>query len=267
MSNKILDRAWDADLPLSRKMVLIALADQANDRGESYPGLESLKRRCSMGMRTVYEALRELEDQGYISRSQLPGYQTLYQIHLDKLLQRDLLAPAKSAGVRHPQGCGERSPAPSRKTTPAAAAPIEATLTQATGSVSEAPTRAVIVSPTAAGMACRAMREAGCVHTNPADPNLLAALAEGLTGEVLAHYVRAAIQDRIRKPFAYAISAARGAYAKGATPINGSRNDRSSQPRESTTERARRLAREAEERDAGRAAFEHGDSNLVGSHG
>lgn len=110
----------------TRKMVLIALADQANDYGEAYPGIESLRRRCSMGLRTVYDSLAQLEVDGYLTRSQLPGKKALYSLNLDRLRQQDLLQPqpfkgaagagcgsrrgAGAAGVRTPQGAGNRKP-------------------------------------------------------------------------------------------------------------------------------------------------------------
>lgn len=104
MSTKVLDLAWDADLTLSRKMVLIALADQANDYGECYPGIKSLQKRCSMGLRTVYESLAALEADGLISREPLPGEKTLYRINIARLQQGDLLEGGAVAA-----GCGRRT--------------------------------------------------------------------------------------------------------------------------------------------------------------
>lgn len=138
MSTKMLDLAWDADLTLSRKMVLIALADQANDYGECYPGIETLRRRCSMGLRTVYEALAELEAEGLVSREQLPGQKTLYRISIHALQQGELaIGGAAAAGcgrrtVREPQGAAgaprrEPQDAGNRKRGGAAAAVHKAT--------------------------------------------------------------------------------------------------------------------------------------------
>lgn len=72
---------------------------------------------------------------------------------------------------------------------------------------------------TDAGRACRLMREAGCATTNPAHPDLLAALAEGCTPEELAATVAEAITGGIRKPFPWAISTARGRRAAGPRPM------------------------------------------------
>lgn len=72
---------------------------------------------------------------------------------------------------------------------------------------------------TAAGLACRLMREAGCGQTNPSHPDLIAALAEGVTPEALADTVREALAANVRKPFAYAITTARGRRADGARTV------------------------------------------------
>lgn len=74
-------------------------------------------------------------------------------------------------------------------------------------------------SGTEAGRACRLMGEAGCAGMNPSHPDLLAALAEGVTGESLADTVREGIANNIRKPFAWAITTARGRHADGARTV------------------------------------------------
>lgn len=61
-----------------------------------------------------------------------------------------------------------------------------------------------------AGRACLLMREAGCVTVNPGHPDLLAALAEGVTPEDLGHAAAEAVQLRKAKPFPWAIATARG---------------------------------------------------------
>lgn len=58
------------------------------------------------------------------------------------------------------------------------------------------------------------MRKAGCLQTNPGNPNLLAAIAEGISGETLAQYATLAVKTGKSNPFAYAIAAARGDRAQ-----------------------------------------------------
>jgi hypothetical protein len=78
---------------------------------------------------------------------------------------------------------------------------------------SEASTGSLAGKSTDAGRACRLMREAGCIHTNPSHPELVAAIAEGVTGEALADTVREGIEAGKKKPFAWAISTARSRHA------------------------------------------------------
>ncbi len=73
-----------------------------------------------------------------------------------------------------------------------------------------------------AGRACVLMRQAGCHSTNPSHPDLLAALAEGVTPQELADTVTEALSRSppVAKPFPWAIQAARSRKAAGATPTN-----------------------------------------------
>lgn len=74
-------------------------------------------------------------------------------------------------------------------------------------------------SPSAAGLACLLMRQAGCLQTNPSHLGLLAALSEGVTPQALADTAAEAIANGVQKPFAYAITTARGRQAEGARPV------------------------------------------------
>jgi hypothetical protein len=70
---------------------------------------------------------------------------------------------------------------------------------------------------TDAGRACLLLRQSGCARVNASHPDLLAALAEGVTPEAIRDaYV--ATPDA-RNPFAYAIATARGLHADGARSI------------------------------------------------
>jgi len=73
-----------------------------------------------------------------------------------------------------------------------------------------------------AGRACLLMRKAGCHSSNPSHPDLLAALAEGVTPETLGHTVAEGLarSPPITNPFPWAIRTARNRHAAGATPTN-----------------------------------------------
>jgi hypothetical protein len=79
---------------------------------------------------------------------------------------------------------------------------------------------------TAAGKAAKAMIQAGAPRANPSNPDLLAALAEGITAETLADTVREALRLKKYEPFTWAVATARSRHAEGPSPrpTGGTRN-------------------------------------------
>lgn len=80
-----------------------------------------------------------------------------------------------------------------------------------------------------AGQACLLMRRAGCHTTNPSHPDLLAAIAEGVTPQALADTAAEGLARAppVAKPFAWAITTARARHAEGpktVTSNNGTSN-------------------------------------------
>ena len=58
--------AWDADLEVTAKLVLLALADWANDDGLCWPSVAALVARTGVSDRTVQRTLRGLAEDGYV---------------------------------------------------------------------------------------------------------------------------------------------------------------------------------------------------------
>ena len=114
-------------------------------------------------------------------------------------------------------------------------------------------------TPTDAGRACLLMRKAGCPLTNPQHPDLLGALAEGVTPEALGATAAEAIEGGKAKPFAWAIATARSRHREAltqrtstTTASHGASSHGTHRP--SLAERAAAAHRAADERDAA----EHG---------
>ncbi len=101
---------------------------------------------------------------------------------------------------------------------------------------------------TDAGKACKLMRAAGCVQTNPSNADLQAAIREGITPESLADYALAAVTAGKGNPFTYAIAAARGDHARGPKPVNGDAH--ANRPQRSRVGLADRNPRPARDDDA-----------------
>jgi len=81
MSIKIMTAVWGLRLPDSEKIVLLALADCANDEGVCWPSMSSLAAKCSKSDRTVQASVKSLEAAGHLTRDERPGRGVLYTIH------------------------------------------------------------------------------------------------------------------------------------------------------------------------------------------
>lgn len=80
MSVTLMSAVWVLDLPTTDKMVLLALADAANDDGVTWlavksrtEGKRSLLTKCSLSERAIQGAIKRLCDGGYLSRADRPG--------------------------------------------------------------------------------------------------------------------------------------------------------------------------------------------------
>lgn len=104
-------RVWDLELPDSDKIVLLALADCANDEGHCWPSVASLVRKCSKSERTIQASIKRLVDEGLLLRREVPGKGCNYTV-LPK-------TPAEPAGRSH---CTGALTAPAQRTTPTPAA-------------------------------------------------------------------------------------------------------------------------------------------------
>ena len=94
MSVKCSTWAWGLAISnSSRKLVLLALADRANDDGECWLGMASLEAKCSMPRRTVIRALADLEAAGLIGVERRAGHGSgrlpnVYRLDLTGELQK-----------------------------------------------------------------------------------------------------------------------------------------------------------------------------------
>lgn len=69
MSITLMSRVWETALPSTQKMVLLALADNANDQGRScFPSIKTLSEKCTTSIRAVQTHIASLEEAGLIAR-------------------------------------------------------------------------------------------------------------------------------------------------------------------------------------------------------
>jgi len=108
MSAKATAWAWSIEgLGMADKIVLLRLADHANDQGICWPGKDTLAKVCCASKRTVDAAIANLETAKLISvqrrrTEQGKNKSNIYELHLD---QGELFSSAKSAVVQNLQDC------------------------------------------------------------------------------------------------------------------------------------------------------------------
>lgn len=112
MSIAIMTQVWRMDLPSTDKMVLLALADAANDDGVTWMAVRSRRegkldiiQKTSLSERAIQNAMKRLEESGHISREMRDGKGTIYTVFPDP---RTTCTPA--AGAQTP---ARRAPKPS----------------------------------------------------------------------------------------------------------------------------------------------------------
>lgn len=81
MSIKLMTAVWEReDLASTHKLVLLALADWANDEGLCWPSINRLAIKTSMAGRSVQRLIRQLEDMGFVRREEAIGKGNRYWI-------------------------------------------------------------------------------------------------------------------------------------------------------------------------------------------
>lgn len=69
MSITLMSRVWETALPMAQKVVLLSLADNANDQGRScYPSVKLISEKCTLTPRSVQKNLSLLQEAGIITR-------------------------------------------------------------------------------------------------------------------------------------------------------------------------------------------------------
>lgn len=88
---------WDISLPASEKIVLLALADNANDEGICWPSIATIARKSSKSERTVQAAIQSLKEAGLLSRQEVVGKGCRYTVHPSRECTPAVSAPPKSS--------------------------------------------------------------------------------------------------------------------------------------------------------------------------
>lgn len=130
MSVALMTSAWKSIYPSGKKMVLLALCDNANDQGECFPSISMLAEKCSMSERSIFNHIADLEKDGAIKRNNRAGRSTVYQLDPCKFCTPECsLTPATVAWVE-PLTPANSAPPPLQRLhpTPATISPTPATV-------------------------------------------------------------------------------------------------------------------------------------------
>ncbi|WP_084215004.1 helix-turn-helix domain-containing protein [Sphingomonas sp. Ant20] len=126
MSVRIMTAVWSVTLPDSEKIVLLALADCANDEGLCWPSMATLAAKCSKSDRTVQAAIKSLVASGHMSRQEIAGRGCRYIVHPTpeaaappKPLHPEAISPPKRTALT-PEAAADK---PSRTITSPEASP------------------------------------------------------------------------------------------------------------------------------------------------
>jgi len=113
MSVRIMATVWELDLSSVEKLVLLALADCANDDGLCWPSIATLKRKACVGERTVQRAIASLVSAGLLNRQEVSGRGCKYIVNPRHSGTPVNVTPRQS----------DAPPPPERHPTPATVAP------------------------------------------------------------------------------------------------------------------------------------------------
>lgn len=116
---------WESDVkPVARRMVLLAIADSANDEGVCWPHMATIASKSGVSLSTARQACADLEAEGLLEREYRKtttpsGSETnkssIYQINVEKLAARAQETPT---GNRRPSTGNRRTPPPGTSGTP-----------------------------------------------------------------------------------------------------------------------------------------------------
>lgn len=133
MSIALMTDVWKVNIQSAKKMILLALADSANDEGTNcFPSVATIVEKCSMSERAIQGHLQALEKTGLISRKERSGRSTNYTLNVEQIKELVLLRKRQKA-AQHPElavdnsmSTGEVIHNPSDALTPAESAGVPA---------------------------------------------------------------------------------------------------------------------------------------------
>lgn len=107
VSISLMSEVWEADLPRDQKIVLLAMADHAQDDGSRvFPGVERLAQKCGYSERSVRRKIADLKDEGLLEPVAYEeggrGHATEFNIHAENLDKLSYFTEKGDSGDENP---------------------------------------------------------------------------------------------------------------------------------------------------------------------
>ena len=103
MSIKLMTAVWERiDLTSTQKLVLLALADWANDDGLCWPSIDRVAVKSSLKRRAVQMTIRSLEESGFLRREELVGRGNKYWVSIPVQNMHPCITDTPPAHEMHP---------------------------------------------------------------------------------------------------------------------------------------------------------------------
>lgn len=99
MSIKIQSECWKLKIHPTQKLVLICLADYADDFGACYPSVDTIASSTGLNSRSVRRTIAELELLGHLTRNFCIGKRTDYTIHPCHIVTTDIESPLSESPI------------------------------------------------------------------------------------------------------------------------------------------------------------------------
>lgn len=97
MSIELMTAVWKTDIgPATKRLVLLALADSANDEGSCFLLISTIARKTGAGESSVQRVLAELEKDGFVRKEHRQGRSTIFHLSLAKIRGSQIETPPRS---------------------------------------------------------------------------------------------------------------------------------------------------------------------------
>lgn len=86
MSIRYTNAVWKTNLNQTEKIIMLALADYANESGECFPSIQALERKCSVSDRTIQRTIVKLIEKNLLKIIKRNARSSIYFLSMDNIV-------------------------------------------------------------------------------------------------------------------------------------------------------------------------------------